>query len=1298
MNSHLLLCVSLLASAISASALQITVDWPQGVIGSYSLPKITANGQVGSGTFEIPEGLPARLVGTGFDIAFSVVKGKLVISPSNRKPKMEGVHWDSKTNTFRFTTAEIQVDTRECDVAMVLTGAPKEPEPSEVRSYKVVCGPHQLRFGGGEVSFHVAADGRITMPQGMAGVVASGSSLTVTGLPIEVRGGQDWQVGTLRPPATGNGTVRLLPGATPYAFRARQGIASFFVNSSGLISLEKDGPFQEVVTLLNPKGEQLAEIMIPGGEEKFRIRRESERVDQAIHDRVMAELSKVKWKKEFEIREKTKLYGFAEEQITYPLELPPGLKPEDLKLLDVRAGRIRAVPFQISESQEKDGGIRSWLTFRSDLPLGESRRFVLTAGLGSKDIPEEAHAAPRLEESPGESRAILQNGVLRVQVPAGKQDFPGGKPLAAVDAPILGLARNDPPQPWAVTGSFVAPEGLKVESVSARLKAGGPLFAIYEISYALSGGGSYVATLELRAGESEVSIGEAVTGLALDQGAFLRLNYGRELLNPDRRLVAGGGTGGYDAYSGPYNKDAGEGGKLNFRLSLYTPNSIGTMRAAAFYKEGGADALLLAVNRPRDWITATRSVWASGPTSGSLRFYDQGEDKYLECTLAAGRRFWVAGLIPMSQMAITGDPSLKAPPVGPDVRLLRRLSDWSLNRYKDLDSGWDEKTGGDPFDKGGSIGRGRIQVRTFEDYLKTNFLQSAFILWTQSVSWDFSAEVAPVSFRSMPQTIGDYAVSRSTWTPEQREQVRQVLLLLTESCEDDANVPHHSMMGGHPNFVMDVKSVLPVSAAAFPNHPRAKAWRDSFMGFLDEWLDVYMRKDVAGACSRGGRWTENISCYAGQCFVALLDSQIALEAYDGTRLAKSPRFLELMRWMRDSFMSPQDGVRMIPPQGAHSRGFEPGSHFWKSFFELGALIAPDAPELSQELRWIETNGKEGKRPDLHSALYTDYGPVFRHDFGGPHESYAHLQNINGMNYRWGNAGIVYYGARNKVWSYNNEETNGDKFDWNAVSAFTAKGKGIAAGPTDGLLYDFDFAQFYRLAGTEGEAYRARGLMLLRDDYIVLSDEVESPETPGRFVWASVYELPEIAQVKPGAPGVDSKSNDLLPRRPDAPPNREGKVRSFAGKGDFLTVVAPVPVVAEAKPFGALVNGEYVFSSASPVDVAESGVSFSGNYGYARPNQLALFQGTCIGLDGFEIRREGGDFGLSAAVGKGEISGRIVGKSGGRVQIRPPKGFDVAKASVTVQGQPVGHKIENGAISFPVEIAQADGIRRYEIKF
>jgi hypothetical protein len=155
----------------------------------------------------------------------------------------------------------------------------------------------------------------------------------------------------------------------------------------------------------------------------------------------------------------------------------------------------------------------------------------------------------------------------------------------------------------------------------------------------------------------------------------------------------------------------------------------------------------------------------------------------------------------------------------------------------------------------------------------------------------------------------------------------------------------------------------------------------------------------------------------------------------------------------------------------------------------------------------------------------------------------------------------------------------------------------------------------------------------------------------------------------------------------------------AGSGDQMHIVAPKAHNAEAKPYGALIDGkEYVFCSASEVKASDGPATFLGTAGYARENQLALFQGTRIGMSGFELRRDGGDFGLSAAMEQNRIVGRIVGRSGGKVFVVPPGGLDPAAASATVNGKPVPHTVEQGAVAFVVDIAQKDGMKNYVIHF
>ena len=201
------------------------------------------------------------------------------------------------------------------------------------------------------------------------------------------------------------------------------------------------------------------------------------------------------WKQDFTLTERMKVYDFPEEQVSYALEVPKGIQPESLKLLAFAGNDARVLPFQLI----KDAKGGSTLFFRTDLPQGATRLFRLTSGFAVTDIPVVSVEAPALQTTSNPHEAVLANSLLQVKVPAGHEAFAGGKAFAQVAAPILAMARKAKPEAWMATGSFSAPDSLRVDSIDAKLLESGPLFATYQISYQLQGKKSYTVTLELRA-------------------------------------------------------------------------------------------------------------------------------------------------------------------------------------------------------------------------------------------------------------------------------------------------------------------------------------------------------------------------------------------------------------------------------------------------------------------------------------------------------------------------------------------------------------------------------------------------------------------------------------------------------------------------------------------------------------------------------------------------------------------------------------------------------------------------------
>jgi hypothetical protein len=1270
------------ASPGSAQTVPVTIQWPEGAGQTYSIRGITPQPMAQSGTYQVPDGRHLMIVTTGCEVAFDTLHGKVKI-PFAFFQADTGVRFDPKTSTFTFLTREVRVDLKDFDEAIAID-SPEKKLTAGVTSWKLVPGIHTLVYGTNKVPFNFTADGFVTMQAAVSGITSRYNTITIRGMP-EILAGS---------------AMHLLPGQ--YRLPLGPGV-SFAVDDRGWLGASLEGPFAETLALEDRSGNARGVIMIPDGDKLQAQRLQQEKADQALRDRILAATEKVSWKQDFTLRDKMKIWDWSEQQVHYPVALPAGTDPAGLQLLAFTEQTVRAIPFQLSDD-------RTTLYFRTELPSGATRLFRL---LPARDIGETVpkSGAATLTYEAADNTALISNGLLTLKVPVGHHDFPDSRPFAKVAAPILGIKRDGQSEPWSAVESFEAPDSLRVTSMEAKMLATGPVFSRYQVTYHLTGNRTYTTTLELRAGETHASVAEAVDGFSPGDKAFIRLDYGQGLCDPDRRLITA-----HLPYSGNYDqristddifrpwattthwldytpaRDDNKVPRLDIRLGLYVPNTLGVLPSTTFYREDGDDALLLSIDKPEQWKESTRQLWTDYWAVETLRFYQSGPRKYMETQLAGPSRFWAVGVIPRNEAVLRVKSKV---PGSPDAWMCCDLGMWNLQAEVERSTDWNEDMSTPaPFDAESMDWNAPAQAMSFEDYTKLYFEGDA-IQYLRDFEIFYGHGIAG---RQIPSAYRNYILSRAQWTPEQRDQVRQVLVYLADLADGDWVEPHHSMLAGHPNFIMDVKQIPIIAAAAFPNHPKAKQWRDSFLGYAGEWFDRYTRKDVPELNTKGGRWTENICCYWGQSLTALLEAEMSLKSYDGTSIGRNPDFINILRWMQGAFMSPHDGVRMVPPEGAHSHSMLPGGRFWRNFFRLCEEVAPENPQLAREMKWIETNGKEGAKPDVRSALYTDYGPVFHYDFGGPHESYAHLQNIHGLNYRWDYAGIVYYGARNKAWSYNTMETNGDDFDWDAISDFTTGGRGLDSSPTDQLLYDFDFAQFYRVLSPHADsAYRARALMLLRDDYLVLADEVSSPAVRGTFNWVSVYDLPQFYQLKPGAPPVDHISRDPQPPRRDAP-DRIGKVRSFTGQGDFLTVVAPAPVAAKAESFGATINGEYVFASQKPEMISEGPALFSGNYGYARAGQLALFQGTKIGLNGFVVSREGGDFGLSAIAEPGRISGRIVGRSGGNISITPPSGYDLARAAVVYDGQPVPHTVKDGAISFSIAIAQKDGLKNYAITF
>jgi hypothetical protein len=1107
------------------------------------------------------------------------------------------------------------------------------------------------------------------------------------------------------------------------------------------------------------------------------------------------------------------VYDFPEELVSFPFTCPTNaVQKEHLNLQ--RAGDESPLEYQLSHVVESGGYLTSaTVHFRCDLPRSSSRLFSLV-----HDPAYTAKFTPHVTFTTNAGgTAVIGASLQQLRVPA------NGAAASTSSAPILGISR-DGGATWIGGGSLLLPKGITLGSVRGTIVDQGALFVKYRLLYAFNSNRTWQVDLTVQHNENHMLVDESLSGFTPEDKAFWKLSY-QKGLEPDGRLVMC--NGGYNAgprgqYCGAYDRDLHADGALPYQLGLYTPNSYGVMRSTVFFNDNGLNALLFAINRPRDWKTPTRRVWSDIDAPENLYFYQREGDAYARLALVGHERHWALGLIPRDEVVISELPvsptdqtpaQRKNPPrrytvrkglegypntdrqqfgAGPEVRLWQRLTDFSLNAYKDMVFDFDEPLA--PYDPQG-------EKCSYHDYWvkgeHRGNLRGHIYLLAQRY-WDLSG-----ALQQRWEYFKLYANSREGWTEQQRRQIRSILIFIAHFAAEDSFSPHTSMMGGHPNFVAMIKPVLPLAATVFPNHPNAARWKSEFLRFWNEWLDVYTRRANPRLNTHGGRWMENVACY---WLASLMHAEFAADAMihcDNTQILAHPLFKDVVRWTLDALAPCEEPCRRLVPIGAHARGdVEAGR-----LRQAAELLHKSDPALAGQLLWCLTDGKEGTRPELRSRLYTDYGAVLWYDFGGPHEAFLTIQQLNGRGYRWtgDSNGALYYATKGHRWSWNGAEQNGDNFDINLIPLLNLDGKSLGAHEVDGLLWHFDFAQYYQAAGSN-PAYPWRGVMMLRDDCLAVYDHVADPQAIGKFQWCN-YEahlrteyfarpdfsdlkqtrtprerfplkwdwgsaaplqsmepgpfsirwtgmlMPEttgeyrlvadvnagdaaqiwlnnqlvydsaadkpvpvrlaegrLADVKvefshragPARINVKWGTDKLVPIQHASAFNRLPMPHVYpvkSGTGDQLHIVAPKAHQVQSKPYGALIDGkEYVFCSATEVQASDGPAAFIGTAGYARENQVALFQGTRIGMGGLELRRDGGDFGLSAALEKNRIVGRIVGRSGGKVFVVPPGGLNLPGASVTVNGKPVPHTVEQGAVAFLVDIAQKDGLTNYVIHF
>jgi hypothetical protein len=860
-------------------------------------------------------------------------------------------------------------------------------------------------------------------------------------------------------------------------------------------------------------------------------------------------------------------------------------------VVDIQTGRF--MPFQQSGET---------LYLLSDLPSGAQRQFRFQTVPGENPSP--VHAV-RVKNHQGSIE--LSNGLITVQIPTSGEARP----------PILQFGN---------LGRGQLPVALKAARMQVQPLETGSLTSAFSIKYALDHK-RYTVVVRLTAAMEFVELEETMQGFSASDSLSWTMIW--DGFHPNTRYASTRQGEPMDGLPDSLLKDKhpfqptdqrnGKNGLLPFRLALYD-NWMTWWRlpTAAFWNKDQSIGLF--IKEAEKWNDTKYAIWGSGSANNILYHW---KNNVLDYTfpLVNGTR----------SIALAAYPHSKDQQRLAHIDYLRRYYGWiPLNKTKD----W-------ILDYEGNDGNFPKHFTTPEKKLSLSWLQQSLHNAVGGVAKGAERNhgPTPVGARVFYESVAPaFDINRNAMDPAQYRQLRARFLFMNYVFMDEALMPMRTMLSGHPNFLMDIKSMAGLSAFLFPGHPQAKQMADHFEKAIQLNHHFHIRPPVKAWNTQGGRWTENLATYTWAALRPTLRTNFLLHHYyDQKNRILQPGVSELGNWLLNAITSPlqSSGRRGFPPQGAHAQDFKEGPP--ELLRLLGQELTYYDPLLAEHLFYITDSGdqpfegdreltqvwkgllkdNQGTQPDLRSTKFTGYGIVLRSNFAKPNETYIHLQQIDeGPNYRWGRAGgngVIYYYANGKRYSFNGPEDVGDlpfgeverctNFGVKQDTAFRSIGRGDLTAP----LYDFGFVQQATVLGKNG-ACKSRSLIQSGSDYIVVFDDVAQDTLQGRFSWftGTQDEFPFIHQVQPGASFVDVNTAVT-------------KGRYYDGKGDFLTVVTHLPdVKVEKTNYGVLVNTDHVFRTDTLIHYNEKGLLFRGKSGIITKNAGALFEGSEIGRGPLQI--------------------------------------------------------------------------------
>lgn len=951
-------------------------------------------------------------------------------------------------------------------------------------------------------------------------------------------------------------------------------------------------------------------------------------------------------------------YVWPESLVRYPLVFKPEEAHWSSFVLKDEAGH--SLPMQIID-QELEAGflLRGQLCFLTGLQQGETKRYVLEydraiveAGPQSGLRREEGLTRKTSGE---ESDGTAGNGRLVWSFPAlsvsGERIEQGKSPDGI---PIFELHTAEGKR----LASAYMKTRLPLHAFQRIALAAGPVVWEQTLQFVFAGGACYTLLLRMTAGMEYIELEETMSGFRAGDEACLRMDW--QGLRPARRYVRNRGIEEADAYLDP-------SGELPFRIVPYdSMKSWHRCESAAFMDDEQRLAAGIFTGDAMKWDDGEYALWRSSDTL-AVRLYWRKSGMMWEYPLNNGTRatamaVYESPLDPDRQES--PDTEMSAPEQADAESYINSLYLWHtlipLDKVKDWVLEWEEPQESYPrlFDRGAlpqTMDWGYFRLR--RQPVPSDMEE---VLDKLSYSFNHVLDTGPVTSREFASWVPLADLTAAMMSPGQFKRCMAASAFMAYLREDENVLPVQTMLGGHPNFLADIKAVPGLVAALFPHHPHAGRWTGHFAKAAALNLKYHTRPPVRSWGAAGGRWTENLGCYVWAALVPLVRTAWALRKAHHADALLHPKLSLLGRWLLESLSAPLAGSRSYPPQGAHSGGHHDPFHPPYILRVLGELLMSYDPLLGEGLLavcpadapgfedkgggdiWRQMlhgggySGNRGTRPELGSVKHTGYGFILRAAVDTAEELSIHLQQIDeGPNYRWGRSGcggngVIYYYAGGKRYSYNRAEDVGDDNmgDTEGCTSFGVlvghEYRSIGRHDLTEPLYDFGFAQFAELLGGSRSSpfYRSRSVLVSGQDYMVVYDEVADQRVKGRFSWFVHKDdpFPAIHQLKPGAAATEVALGGPVDG-PPVPPNTYAKPqyaygypdgakgRYYDGYGHFLTLVShrregqSCLSGVQSTSYGAMVNAggrtDHIFRNAAEIHYRSGHLRFDGYAGIIR---------------------------------------------------------------------------------------------------